>query len=145
MDDILGIIGEALLSWGALVLFFGLPLIPAKMAESRGRDSFAWYVFGLLSLLLAIILLLVLPDLKKQKERDQQVDRRAQRLQEELDAERRRSEHFRLEAERRLDVHDQVLGVHTRVALPGAATASPVLVDLGDLEEEPDGQSAPPS
>ena len=60
-------------------------------------------------------------------------------------AERRRSEHYRLESERRLDVHDQVLGVHTRVALPGAATASPVLVDLSDLDIEPGGLSAPPS
>jgi uncharacterized membrane protein len=138
-------LGEAfmLLIWVAII--FGRPLIPAVMAKNRGRDPVAWYLIGFFFWLIAIILVLVLPDLTKQKAHDQQVDRRAQRLQEELDAERRRSEHFRLEAERRLDVHDQVLGVHTRVALPGAATASPVLVDLGDLEEEPDGQSAPPS
>lgn len=132
-----------LLMWVAFI--FGRPLIPALMAKSRGRDPVAWYLIGLFFWLIAIILVLVLPDLDKQKAHDQQVDRRALRLQEELDAERRRSEHYRLEAERRLDVHDQVLGVHTRVALPGAATASPTLVDLSDLDIEPGGLSAPPS
>ncbi len=132
-----------LLMWVAFI--FGRPLIPALMAKSRGRDPVAWYLIGLFFWLIAIILVLVLPDLDKQKAHDQQVDRRALRLQEELDAERRRSEHYRLESERRLDVHDQVLGVHTRVALPGAATASPVLVDLSDLDIEPGGLSAPPS
>lgn len=129
-----------------LVFLFALPMIPAVMAQSRGRNPVAWYLFGLVAWVLAVILLLVLPDLNVIKAREQQVDRRAQRLQEELDAERRRSEHFRREAERRLDVHDKALGLHSRVEeLPGAVHASPSLVDLGDPLDEADGDSAPTS
>lgn len=126
-----------------LAVLFGRPLIPAYMAKNRGREPVVWYIFGFFSWLLAVILVLVLPNVKDQRERDQQVDRRAQRLQEELDSERRRSERYRLEAEQRLDAHDKILGVHTRSGLPGAASVAPLLTDPGDPGEASDGTAAP--
>lgn len=141
MHDLIALLGT--MTWVAII--FGRPLIPALIAKSRGRDPVAWYLIGFFFWIIAIILLLVLPHLKEQKARDQQVDRRAERLQEELDAERRRSEHFRLEAERRLDVHDQVLGVHSRVLLPGAVAVRPELEDLGAAKDGPDEPPVPPA
>lgn len=126
-----------------LAVFFGRPLIPAYLAKNRGREPVFWYIFGFFSWLLAVILLLVLPNVKEQREREQQVDRRAQRLQEELDSERRRSERYRLEAEHRLDAHDKILGVHTRPGLPGAVSAAARLTDTGGPGEASDGTAAP--
>jgi len=96
-----------------LLCWFGIALVSAALARSRGRSFAAWFGIGLLFSCLAPILVLVLPDLQAEAEREETLDRERERLQETLRLERQRAAAFRRQARWRLDAHDAALGLDT--------------------------------
>lgn len=95
-----------------IAVIFGV--IIALVARARGRSTLGWFVFGFLFALLALIVLLVLPDLKKEEAYKQRVAHEQKRLTEQVRQERIKGEAFRRYSMQRLDVHDETLGVDTR-------------------------------
>lgn len=110
------------LAYGVLVAF---------LANSRGRNPFAWFALGLLAPCVSIILVFVLPDLNLESAKDEARNRKVRRLSEQLDQERQKNQSFRKHTLSRLDAHDQVLAMDTRSVGP------PELPPVNE-EEEPD-------
>ncbi|MFK5955233.1 MAG: DUF4339 domain-containing protein [Planctomycetota bacterium] len=107
----------------ATLIFFGqlaawaiLGVICAFIAKNRGRSPLGWFFIGLVGGCIGLILVLVLPDLKKEAETKNREKRLRNKLQEELMQERMKNQAFRGHATNRLDAHDEHLGVDTRAA-----------------------------
>jgi len=94
-----------------LLLVFAF--IAGFVAHSRGRSALGWAVLGFLFPCLAIILLLVLPDLNLEEERREKLKRENQRLSEQLKKERQVADARHAQTVSRLGAHDAVLGVDT--------------------------------
>ena len=90
----------------------------AVIAQSRGRNPFAWFCLGFIFNCFALILLLVLPDMQEIEDRHQETEDQARRLREELSQERQRNQAFRGHVKARLDVHDAALQIDTREQTP---------------------------
>ncbi|MCB9832585.1 MAG: DUF4339 domain-containing protein [Planctomycetes bacterium] len=105
-------------------------IICALIAPSRGRSALAWFFLGFFLNCFALIILLLIQDLR-QLEQDQaeqeRLGRELRRLREQVKRERSRNEERYLDTSRRLDAHDQLDGVDTRrpPALPGSLAALP--------------------
>ena len=99
--------------------------VTAMIASSKGRNAVGWFFGGFFLGLIGIIIVAVLPNLKKQREQEAQIARENRRLREQVKQERIKNEAFRRFTAGRLDVHDQALGLDTRTAqaLPDAAAA----------------------
>lgn len=109
--------GEAII---VLALFGG---ICAFIAASRGRSPIAWFVIGFFFHCIGLILVLVLPDLKVQEEREKRQRMETRKLREQLAKERQVSDQRHNQVERRLGAHDEALGLDTSTPpeLPNAA------------------------
>jgi hypothetical protein len=94
--------------------------IVAIIASSKGRSPIGWFFIGFFTNIIGLILILVLSDLKEEQAQRMRVEQENRRLREQLRQERLKQESFREYAQRRLDVHDDQLGVDTRTltALP---------------------------
>lgn len=99
--------------------------ICAGIASGRGRSAAGWFFIGMALDCLALILVLVLPDLRQQEQREKHMRLENRRLREQLSKERQVSDHRHHHVERRLSVHDEALGVDTSKPpeLPGSAPA----------------------
>ena len=99
--------------------------IGALIASSKGRNAVGWFFGGFFLGLIGLIIVAVLPNLKRQREYEAQLARENRRLREQVKQERIKNESFRRYTTGRLDVHDQALGLDTRTAqaLPGTAAA----------------------
>jgi hypothetical protein len=103
----------------------------ALIAHHRGRSAVAWFFIGALPCSLGIfglILVLVLPDLKVQEERERRLADENRRLREKLRKDRMVADERHGEIARRLGAHDVALGVDTGgavAALPAGATRAP--------------------
>src|SRR6476661_3519443 len=95
----------------------------AIIAHNKGRSAIAWFFIGLLLGVIGIVLSLVSSNLRSQDYSKFQQDQENRRLREQLRQERIKHETLREYTMRRLDAHDQVLGVDTRSlqALPAEA------------------------
>ncbi|HEX6811674.1 MAG TPA: DUF4339 domain-containing protein [Planctomycetota bacterium] len=104
----------------------------ASIAASRGRSAVGWFFVGLLTSCIGLVLVVVLPDLKKQEEqmRMQQMENR--RLRELLAKERQVADQRHGHVERRLTAHDRALDIDTSPPpeLTENATSPPPLPDL---------------
>ena len=92
-------------------------IISAIVAHARGRSAIGWFVVGLLLNCFALILLIVLPDLKVEEEenlRRSKLRGEVRRLREQLTQERARNDERFRETSMRLDSHDGHLGIDTR-------------------------------
>ncbi len=59
-----------------LLVLIGLAIIPAKIAEGKGRRFASWYVFGLLLWLPALIAAIVIKDRRSLVERESANERK---------------------------------------------------------------------
>ena len=101
---------------GGMVL---MGAICAAIATNRGRSPLGWFFIGIIGGCIGLILVLVLPDLKKEEETKRREKRLRGKLQEELAQERMKNQAFRGHATNRLDSHDEHIGVDTRTAAGG--------------------------
>jgi hypothetical protein len=109
------------------LLVLCLALVAALLAHGRGRNPVAWFLIAVFFNVFALLLLLLLPDLTVEAERERRRLAEQERLAEEFKAERGRVRTRLAEAEARLDTHDRLAGVDTHPAplAPGRAAALP--------------------
>jgi hypothetical protein len=93
------------------MLVFGIAC--AVVAAGRGRSSVGWFFIGLLFGCFALIVLLVLPNPKLEQDRHQRLAQENRRLREQLKKDRQVADERHGGIARRLDVHDQALGIDT--------------------------------
>ncbi|MEY4672510.1 MAG: hypothetical protein RL148_294 [Planctomycetota bacterium] len=97
----------------------------AVLAPKRGRSAVGWFFMGFFFNCLGIIVLMLVPDLKLEAERNRRRNEEARRLREQLKKERQVADQRHEEVHGRLTVHDRALGVDTGTrALP--ATPPPL-------------------
>ncbi|MEZ6038706.1 MAG: DUF4339 domain-containing protein [Planctomycetota bacterium] len=111
-------------------------VICAAIASNRGRSAAGWFFIGLFLQCIGLILVLVLPDLKVQEEREKRVRLENRRLREQLNNERQVADQRHQHVERRLGVHDEALGVDTSrpPELPAAAPAPAQLTETSSAQ-----------
>jgi hypothetical protein len=101
----------------------------ALIAQNRGRSAVGWFFIGAITVCIGLILVLVLPDLKVQQERERRLADENRRLREKLKKDRMIADERHAEISRRVGAHDVALGVDTSSpvagALPGAAPGYP--------------------
>jgi len=107
-------------------------VICAVIAAGRGRSAVGWFFIGLIISCFGLILVLVLPDLKQQDERERRVSLENRRLREQLNKERQVSDQRHGHVERRLGAHDEALGLDTSKPPELQHTATPAQLTDGD-------------
>lgn len=100
--------------------------ICAFIASGRGRSGAGWFFIGLLFDCFALIVLLVMPDLKKQEEERQRQERENRRLREMIAKDRQVVDTRTSAIDRRLGAHDQALGLDTATETAGQIAGDPV-------------------
>lgn len=106
-----------------LVIMVVFGAICAAIASGRGRSPVGWFLIGFIAPCLGLILVLVLPDMKIQQERERALATENRRLRERVKKDRMVSDARFEEAHRRLGAHDAALGLDT--AGPAGALAGP--------------------
>lgn len=107
-------------------------IICAIVAAGRGRSAVGWFFIGLILSCFGLILVLVLPDLKVQEEREKRVALENRRLREQLNKERHVSDQRHGHVERRLGAHDEALGLDTSKPPELPHSAAPAQLTDGD-------------
>lgn len=87
--------------------------IVAAIASSKGRTPVGWFFFGFFFGCLAIILVLVLPNLKEQQAKEQRLEEENRRIREQVRQEQMRLEAFRQQTNNRFGQIDQTLKIDT--------------------------------
>jgi hypothetical protein len=101
----------------SLVINAAVGVACALIANSRGRTAVGWFFIGaFLPCFAGLILVLVLPDLKVEQERQRRLADENRRLREKLKKDRMVSDERHAEMNRRLQAHDVALGVDTAQA-----------------------------
>ncbi|MHC4952910.1 MAG: DUF4339 domain-containing protein [Planctomycetota bacterium] len=123
--------GEFVLQLLIMAVFGG---ICAAIANSRGRNAVGWFIIGMVAPCLGLILVLVLPNLKIEEERQARLRKENRRLRERLRKDRMVSDQRHHATMERLDVHDEALGVdtgraHTAIPEGNPAPAPPPRLD----------------
>jgi hypothetical protein len=112
-----------------IVVMLALGVACALIANTRGRSPVGWFFIGFLAGCIGLILVLVLPDLKVQEERERRLADENRRLRERLRKDRMVADERHGEISRRLGAHDVALGVDTGgapvAALPTDAPSAP--------------------
>ncbi len=90
--------------------------IVAIIANNKGRNAVGWFFIGMFTGCIGLILVLVLPDLKKQHAKFSKLNSENRRMREELRLNRQVADRRHDEVSQRLGVHDRALGVETGVA-----------------------------
>lgn len=104
--------GETLIIELLIMLVF--TVVCALVGQARGRSVVAWAILGFFFGCFALILLLVLPDLKQIHAREGRLRQQNRRLREEQRRDRRQADARYDEHNERLRVHDLSLGMDTR-------------------------------
>ena len=108
-----------------LLVAAAVGVVCALIANSRGRSAVGWFFIGALApCFIGLILVLVLPDLKVEQERQRRLADENRRLRERLRKDRIVADQRHLEISRRVGAHDVALGVDTSVAAPAALPGS---------------------
>ncbi len=104
-------------------------IVCAVMAPGRGRSPVAWFFIGVATQCLGIILLLLLPNLKLEEEKQRRRNEETRRLREQLKKERQIADERHEGHRARLGAHDRALGLDTSSAEspPLLAAAPPPL------------------
>ncbi|MEM1450867.1 MAG: DUF4339 domain-containing protein [Planctomycetota bacterium] len=90
--------------------------IVAVIAQSRGRTPVGWFFIGLAAPCIGLILVIVLPDLKREQAQKERLRRENQRLRERARKDRQVADQRHAATIKRLGAHDAVLGLDTRAA-----------------------------
>ena len=101
-------------------------VICAVIAQNRGRNATGWFFIGLALDCIGMVLVLALPDLKIEEERDRRRKLEQRKLREQVAKERQVADSRHSNIERRLNVHDEALGLDTSVP-PALPTSGPPL------------------
>ena len=96
-----------------LIVYLVFGGICAAVANSKGRNAVAWFFIGMIFSCFAIVLLLCLPNLKEQKEKERRLEEENRRIREQVRQEQMKLETFRQVTDVRLNYHDKALGVST--------------------------------
>ncbi len=108
-------------------LVFGLIMggAVAAIAHGKGRSPVGWFFVGFFFGVIGLIVVLVSSNLNQEKYARARQDDENRRLREQLRQERLKHETLREYTMKRLDVHDQILGVDTKSvqALPSDTPA----------------------
>lgn len=105
----------------------------AALAVGRGRSGVAWFFLGVLFSCIALVVLLVIPDLKVEEERRLRQSTENRRLREQIAKNRQIADGRHAAIERRLGAHDAALNLDT--------TADRQLAQDGDAPPLPGGPS----
>ena len=105
---------DLLVGLAVMAVIYGVPgVICAILAPGRGRSAIGWFFIGVMTNCVGIILVLLLPNLKLEEEKQRRRDEETRRLREQLKKERQVADERHDVSRTRLDVHDRALGVDT--------------------------------
>jgi len=96
----------------SLLISAAFGCICAMIATSRGRSGVAWFFIGFVTCI-GLFILLALPDLKVQEEKERQLRRENRRLREQVKKDRAVADARHSATRQRLSAHDRALGVDT--------------------------------
>jgi len=116
-----------------IALVFGA--ICAAIANGRGRSAVGWFFMGTFFSCFALVILLVIPDLKVEAEKTDSLRRENKRLKERVAKDRQIADQRHENIDKRLGVHDKGLGIDT--SSPGSASG---LLPAGESTGEGDSQ-----
>lgn len=119
-----------------LLILLIVAVTVAIIANTKGRSPVGWFFIGFFTSFIGLILILVMSDLKEEQAQRLRVEQENRRLREQLRQERLKQESFREYTQRRLDVHDERLGIDTRSLAPLPQPAGAALPD-GDGHDVP--------
>jgi len=111
-----------LLIQGVAAVVFGA--ICAAMAPGRGRSAAGWFFLGFFFNCVALVILLVIPNLKLEQEKSRRRLEETRKLREQIKKERQVADERHVGHGQRLTVHDRALGVDTA---PGERALPPPL------------------
>jgi len=107
-------------------------IVAAAIASGKGRSAVGWFFGGFFLGIIGIVIVAVLSNKKQETYYRRQTELERRRLREQLLQEQVKAESFRSHVARRLDYHDQAIGVQTRslgeegtVPVAGRLTAGP--------------------
>ncbi|MCA8977448.1 MAG: DUF4339 domain-containing protein [Planctomycetes bacterium] len=109
-------------------ILFGI--ICALIASGRGRSGIGWFILGFFLTCIALIILLLIPDLNVENAKSQRQRAELRKLREQVKKERHVADERHTAQRERLDAHDRALGIDTSAAdqrLVGAGMAPPPL------------------
>ncbi len=106
-----------------ILAIFGF--ICSAVAHSRGRSAVGWFFIGLIFGCLPLVILFVIPDLNVEQAKQERRERQYSRLKERQVKDRATVDRKLAAQDKRLDVHDQALGVDTIEAETSTAAAPP--------------------
>ena len=115
---------DAFLVQFVICLAFGV--VSAVIANGRGRSAAAWFFIGFFLSCIGLILLLCLPDLKQQQERDDRQRQENRRLRERIAKDRMVADARHNQVAQRLGAHDQALGLDTEAPAQVADAPPPL-------------------
>jgi GYF domain 2 len=93
-----------------------LACLIAWLASTKGRNPVGWFLLGAFFNVFALVLVLLLPDLQQEGQQVRRTKQGHERLREEFKNHRQRTELELAEAHVRLDAHDRLAQVNTRIA-----------------------------
>src|SRR3954462_11499909 len=127
-------------------LVFGLIMggAVAAIAHGKGRSPVGWFFVGFLLGIIGLVIVLVSSNLNQEKYLRARQDEENRRLREQLRQERIKHETLREYTMRRLDVHDQVLGVDTKSVQALPTENAPAYLPGGEAGD-PDSHSPSPT
>src|SRR5688572_17514333 len=115
----------------------------AAIAHSKGRNALGWFFVGLFFNVLGVVISLVSSNIQRLEHVRLRQDDENRRLREQLRQERIKHDSLREYTMRRLDAHDQVLGLDTR-SLPALESRQNVAGYLPPGEGNGPQQPQPP-
>jgi hypothetical protein len=126
-----------------LIIYLVFGGICAALADSKGRSAVGWFFIGVFFSCFALIILLVLPNLKEQKAKEERLEEENRRIREQVRQEQLRLENFRQQTNTRLERHDQVLQINTNpnvqspIGLSNAPGSPPALPNSSQDDQRP--------
>ena len=112
-DDVLPAIATLLIVVGIYGVF---GIICAVLAPGRGRSPVGWFFIGVATQCIGIILILLLPNLKAEEEKERRRREETRRLREQLKKERQVADERHEVHRTRIGTHDLALGIDTSEA-----------------------------
>ena len=116
-----------------LLIYAAFGAICAMIATSRGRSGVGWFFIGMFFPCIGLIVLMVIPDLTVQEEKERQLRRENRRLREQLKKDRAVADARHSSTQQRLTAHDRALGVDTaehEIAPPDQPPVAQLTSDL---------------
>ncbi len=96
-----------------VIIWLGFGIACAVIASKRGRNPLAWFFIGMFAGCIGLILVLVLENPKEKEERLRHLRQENRRLREVVRGDRMTSDRRYQETIKRLEVHDEALGMDT--------------------------------